>query len=141
MGTFSLDGGADVPIGGEDKLTFVPPVDPEVSRSLSTDRYTGSSSPVGVTLAIALDRGTGPFDFSISEDLPANWTATDISDGGSFMDGTVSWTLMAVGESTSLTYTLVPADTTRADVTLLGTFSFDGGEDRPIAGADLLTWG
>ena len=115
------------------------PLDPTVSRTLSTEYFTDSTTPLEVTLDVVLDAGTGPFDLSITEILPTGWTASDISGEGTFANGEVSWSLGVVSESDTLTYTATPADGAVDDATLEGTFSFDGGEDLPITGASTLT--
>jgi hypothetical protein len=138
-GNYTLDGGDSAPITGQNRLVFVGPGDPAMRRGLSRQFY-NENLPTRVTLEILIDEGAGPFDITITEDLPAQWTATDISDSGSFAGGEVSWSLTGVAASAEITYTLVPPATADSNATIVGTFTFDASTDRPVTGEDTLEY-
>jgi hypothetical protein len=118
----------------------VSPADVFVRRSLSDTAYNNSTTPIGVTLDVGLE-AAGPFDIEITENLPTNWTATDISGEGVLDAGSISWSLAAITAGSTLTYTLVPDDETLADVNLDGSFTLNGGEPLEFTGQNRLSFG
>ncbi len=76
--------------------------------------------PVDVTIQIdSLRDGAGacqtPTELTVEEVLPENWTAENVSDGGSFADGAVSWVLTGASltAGTTVSYDAVPGGENR----------------------------
>jgi len=88
-------------------------------------------------------------DVTIAEEIPEGWTATEISGGGTFANGTVTWLIPAadVKEGT-LTYR-ASGPASFADVVITGTVTEEGnphpgpvrGENIPAADGSLLSDG
>ncbi len=113
--------------------------DVNVTRHISPSTYTDSSTTIDVTLNISVEADTGDHTLAIADTLPAGWTAENFSDGGSFADGVVSFSLSGLNADSAATYRLVPSDDTRGDATLSGTFNPDSTVDLPI-GTSLVGW-
>ncbi|MBD3265670.1 hypothetical protein GF373_03290, partial [bacterium] len=87
-------------------------------RSFSQDFY---KEPEAITVSIALTAEEAVSGLEVLETVPEGWTVSNISDGGSFADGEVSWTLdLPVGEKT-VTYDVQPPADAQASVAFEGT--------------------
>ena len=71
--------------------------------------------PVDVTLEIASLREASencavPSELTVEENVPEGWTVSDISDGGTFADGKITWVLTgaAITQGKTLTYKATP---------------------------------
>ena len=90
---------------------------PDVRRTLSRQLYDASGS-INVSLEVSLVGGIN--DATIVETIPSGWTASGISDGGTFANGAITWNLPGFTGTSTLTY-VVQAPASPADQV-----SFDG---------------
>ncbi len=107
--------GESIAIEGVPSLAYVPGSDLDVSLSLANVRTAGGGCPAAGAVTIV-------------EKMPAGWTATDISDNGSFADGMVTWNLtpaQLAAKAGPLTYT-ASGPVTGPDVIIAGTLSEAG---------------
>ena len=81
---------------------------PEAARVLPEDLLSAGSS---FAVSIEVTPGGAGGDVAIVETLPAGFTASGISNGGTFAAGAITWNLAAVSSPVTLTYTA----TTSAD--------------------------
>lgn len=81
---------------------------PEATRSLTPQIYFLAGETINVSIDVSLPSGT--MDVEIVETISAGWTASNISNGGTFAAGTITWNLVGFSGSTTLTYAAeVPA--------------------------------
>ena len=71
-------------------------------RTISTKTIEANGTS---NVSIDLSLSTGTEDVTIVETLPYGWTADNVSDGGTFADGTITWILSGFSGSKTLTYT------------------------------------
>lgn len=102
-----------------------------VERSFSSPVFSPGQS-TSVSLAVSL---TDAKDTTIVETLPEGWTAENISDGGIFADGEITWNLTSFSGSTTLTYEVVPAP----DSDYLSEIRGMVDQVLPVYGASILT--
>jgi hypothetical protein len=76
-----------------------------VHRILSSTAYQVGKDPIVVTIRV---ESSGTHGVAISERLPADWSATGISDGGTLSAGRIDWTLSGVTGVKEVTYKLEP---------------------------------
>jgi len=111
-----------------------------VTRSIPVGTaYSDSSSRIPVTIHMEIAPEGGPQDVIVKENLPDGWSAEDISDGGTVADSVITWNLTNLTGGKDLTYTLIPSDATKQDVSYTGTFTV-GGFELPIEGRAFLLW-
>ncbi|MFH1744016.1 MAG: hypothetical protein ABIH23_33850 [bacterium] len=90
---------------------------PFVTRTLTTPVFeAGEALPVALNVVLE----TGSKDVAVMETLPTGWTAQDISDGGQFADGKVTWNLAGFSGSKTLTYSAVASSAAAGDVSISG---------------------
>ncbi len=82
-----------------------------------------------ITVYITVGGGTGAL--TVTETPPAGWIVSDISDGGSESDGTITWNL---NEAQAVSYVVTPPDGTTEDVLFSGMV-----DDASIFGDSSLT--
>ncbi|MGC9326683.1 MAG: Ig-like domain-containing protein, partial [Candidatus Hinthialibacter sp.] len=103
-----------------------------VARSIGATEFT-ANTPVPVSLAVTAV-GSVP-SLTITEVIPEYWSATNISNGGVFIDGTIYWSFLNLSESVTLTYDAVPPRLTQnQDGVFSG--SVDSGEGEERIGGD-----
>lgn len=84
------------------EITGPPTLPTSGSREFSQGGFeAGSEITVSVTV---LNPNQAATNVSVSDTVPAGWTVSDISDGGSESGGTISWDVEAPFGRTSLTY-------------------------------------
>ncbi|MDX9754179.1 MAG: sugar-binding protein [bacterium] len=83
-------------------------------------RYFQAGDAIPVTLNLEAE-GTVK-DYTVSETLPTGWSASEISDGGQFANGKITWTVsMGNGQTQkSLTYTATAPDNATVDAAWSG---------------------
>lgn len=70
-------------------------------RSISSSSFQGGET-FGVNLTVTAEGDAQ--DYEIIENTPAGWTVSDISDGGSFSSGTVTWSVNLGSGSKTVSY-------------------------------------
>ena len=94
-----------------------------------------ASSLIDVTVEI-FNPDTVAYDVTVTEILPPEWTASEISPGGSFADGIITWNVTAASGSTYLTYQVEASASPP-----MGTADWFGhADDVPTLGANSLTF-
>ncbi|NDY94377.1 VWA domain-containing protein [Wenzhouxiangella sp. C33] len=147
------------PVGdGRSHTIGITVADQGLSDDESRD-YTQANSPCGGTcsaerslpsgyglnvnnpISIELDSTGQTETFSIVEQLPAGWTATDITQGGVFdgQSGTIQWDNLAPDQVTSLAYNAQTA-VDNGTVQFIGTTSF-GIRQEAVCGPETLEVG
>jgi hypothetical protein len=153
-GVYSVDGG-DIPIAGASSLTAAAgngatdpdPTDPGNGGTDPDPGQPGNGDRPPVTnlaqrtLPASYTPGQ-PFDVSIAvnntgfaaieERPPAGWTVTNMSSGGEFNNGIVTWLFMQPAQTT-VTYTVTPSAEAQGAAQFHGVFSLDG-TDYSIGG-------
>ncbi|MBN1420262.1 MAG: hypothetical protein JXP34_15895 [Planctomycetes bacterium] len=108
----------------------VDPGSTAVIEGVDTPAYV-EGDPLFVTLTLSNIREDDPDcpelgDVTITETLPDGWTAMDISDGGTFADGAVTWVIPAAAlEEGELSYQ-ASGPVRFADVPIVGTIAEEG---------------
>jgi LRR adjacent protein len=87
-----------------------------VTRSFDKE-IIGPAETLTISLNASLENAK---DTEIVETLPTGWTAQNISDGGAFADGKITWNLSAFSGSKTLTYEAITPDTPGADIEFAG---------------------
>lgn len=114
-------------------LEEVPPV-LNITRSFSKRSFVPAET-LSVTLNM-LYTGDTAADSTITEEIPAGFTASNISDGGTFSNGTITWNISVPPGNTQLTYNVTAnADYDPAALGYGAQWSGSGGT-FPTAGPD-----
>lgn len=74
---------------------------PTATRSISPLMFAANET-LNVSITVSLAQGTQ--NVTLVETLPAGWSATSISGGGTFADGAITWTLNMFSGTQELTY-------------------------------------
>jgi len=99
-----------------------------VARSIGATEFKANTA-VPVSLAVTAV-GTVP-SLSVTEVIPENWSAMDISNGGVLSNGTIYWTFLNLSASMTLTYNAVPPRLTQnQDGVFSGSVDSGEGEER-----------
>lgn len=90
---------------------------PSARRILSGASFT-KFAPVRITIEVTVPSGSQ--NVTLTETLPSGWSASNISNGGTFSNGVITWQLNNVSGTTQVTYTAEPSDDTPNNVTFSG---------------------
>jgi hypothetical protein len=86
----------------------------------------------GVSFSVTseIDPPTGTQSYVAEQQVPAGWTASDVSDGGTFdaVNSKVKWGLFFDSNKRQLSYSLQPSPTNAAPINITGVASFDGAD-------------
>ena len=108
----------------------------DVSRDIFAESYAeGSVVDVELTLRIT---GALP-SIDITEGLPPNWSAANISNGGTLSEGVIHWSLQNVEESITLSYQAVPPRLIQNRVAQFSGSVLSGGDENRITGDTALS--
>ena len=95
--------------------------------------YNGAVSRIPMALDLTVEPDTGAHQVTVTERLPAGWSAADIVPAsGTVAGGALTWNLSGVDTFLTLSYTLVPSDHTAADVVITGGYAVDDRPELPI---------
>ncbi len=81
---------------------------------------------VGVTVGVVVTPSNGTAAYGVEETLPAGWTASAVSDGGTFSGGKVTWPLFVDGLARTLGYTATAPSEATGAAAFGGVATFDG---------------
>ena len=99
-----------------------------VDRSVGLETFE-AGTPVPVSLQVTVT-GSIP-SMSITEGIPENWSASNISHGGVLSDGNIFWSFTNQGESVTLTYDAMPPRLIRNQIAgFSGSVDSGDGEER-----------
>lgn len=93
---------------------------PSAVRSIPSG-FVSAGGTVNVSLVVT--QGGSGGNISVVETLPVGWTASDISNGGSFASGAVSWTLNNPTGNTTLTYSVTTSASPDKKSTISGSLN------------------
>ncbi|MDX9752689.1 MAG: Ig-like domain-containing protein [bacterium] len=103
----------------------------EVSRDIQAEKFEGGV-PFDVNLLITVT-GTVP-SISVTEDYPDGWTVTNISHGGTLVNGKIIWNFSNLSETTTLSYTATPPALNRTRMADFSGSVGSGDEEERITG-------
>ncbi|HXK92118.1 MAG TPA: DNRLRE domain-containing protein [bacterium] len=110
-------------------------VAPTASRSFSKAGFIGGDA---ITVSIQVNLSQGSQDITVVETIPADWSVSAISDGGTLAEGKITWTLAGFSGSRTLTYTANAPASPKLGAQFTGVLHDAANHIIPIEGSDTL---
>ncbi len=118
---------------GRPRLTVITEgIAPVATRSIMPTRYI-DGDVLNVSLEVTLE-GAGA-DVTVVETLPERWSASNISNGGSFANGEVTWNLTGFTGTSTLTYNITAPSDSQPSIEIAGILDdqfFTTGDSRAV---------
>ena len=136
------DATADIPISlefADNKASSAVPL-PDLLRFVFVRELPRTYTPDDeFRVSIFVFRASGSFNYDVTDTVPAGWTVSDISDGGTETGGVVSWTGLA-GSFTGngLSYSVTPPAAAVGEVCFSGEGVISGILTIPMVGDDCV---
>lgn len=118
------------------KLTVtIEGVAPTAARAFSKAGFLANDA---IAVSIQVNLSQGSMDITVVETLPADWSAENISDGGTLASGKITWTLAGFSGSKTLTYTAKAPAAPKQGAIFSGVVNDPAGHVIPIEGSNSL---